>query len=60
MKDERLNALAMLSINKNFVHNISNFDEKVAISEKQKTGFYSGGSSDEASEAPPHYEFLIK
>ncbi|CAH1103808.1 unnamed protein product [Psylliodes chrysocephalus] len=29
MNEERLNALAMMSINKNFVHSIDNFDEKV-------------------------------
>lgn len=29
MGNDRLNALAMLSINKHFVHNINNFDEKV-------------------------------
>lgn len=29
MNDDRLNALAMMSVNKNLVHNITNFDEKV-------------------------------
>jgi hypothetical protein len=29
MSDERLNALAMISINKNLIHNINDFDEKV-------------------------------
>ncbi|CAH1971805.1 unnamed protein product [Acanthoscelides obtectus] len=39
MGNERLNALAMMSVNKNLVHNISNFDEKVMehfISQKDR------------------------
>lgn len=39
MSEERLNALAMMSVNKNLIHNISNFDEKVIehfISQKDR------------------------